>query len=379
MNGFSSRQSHGSGVVVAIPVHNEAAVIEGCLSGFAAQNSRGPFEVVVLLNNCTDATSNIVHRMMPTLPFALHILEYSLDPALCTAGVARRLAMQHAAKIAGPDGTLLTTDADTVVPGNWIAANLAHLSAGADAVAGMAEIDPADAAALPRKLLVDEAKCDLFRTLLDEIDWLLDPDEVDCWPRHTQHSGASIAVRAAWHARAGGIPPTPLAEDRKFFAELRRLDARIRHAPDIVVTVSGRTQGRAKGGMADTISRRMRQPDKWLDECFEPAPHRVRRARLRARARRAWKLDALGEAVPIAFALGVPACVVRRALTAATFGSGWSELERASPILRHTAVRSSHLAEETATGMRIVQQIRAGVRANETERRGDSARFAAAL
>ena len=38
-----------------------------------------------------------------------------------------------------------------------------------------------------------------------------------------------MTVAAYW--RAGGMPATPLGEDRAFFDALRRMDARIRHAP----------------------------------------------------------------------------------------------------------------------------------------------------
>ena len=77
------------------------------------------------------------------------------------------------------------------------------------------------------------------------------------------------------------MPPIPLGEDRAFFAALRRIDARIRHAPEVRVTVSARTNGRATGGMADTIRRRLEKPDEMLDENLEPAVNATRRAELR--------------------------------------------------------------------------------------------------
>ena len=66
---------------------------------------------------------------------------------------------------------------------------------------------------------------------------------------------------------------------------MRRIDARIRHAPDVLVTVSGRLEGRAEGGMADTLRRRLVRPDEWLDDCIEPAADRLRRATIRSRLR----------------------------------------------------------------------------------------------
>jgi hypothetical protein len=213
--------------------------------------------------------------------------------------------------------------------------------------------------------------------LLDEIDWLLDPDVSDPWPRHTQHSGASIAVRAGWLARAGGIPAIPLAEDRQFFARLRGMDARIRHSRDVVVTVSGRTVGRAKGGMADTIARRMRQPDQWLDECLEPANDHAVRALLRASARRLWAGATGNKSVTaIANALRLPAATVSRTLESETFGHGWNKLESASPAIQRRIVPVRELEWQMVRARKIVDDIRASGCVNAPIHRGDSASFA---
>ncbi|MET5012917.1 hypothetical protein AAHH80_37995, partial [Burkholderia pseudomallei] len=61
------------------------------------------------------------------------------------AGWARRAAMDAAVAWLEEEGTaeaatLLTTDADSIVPPDWVAANLAALGSGADAVAGRVEL-----------------------------------------------------------------------------------------------------------------------------------------------------------------------------------------------------------------------------------------------
>ncbi len=348
-------------LIVAIPVHNEADTIEGCLTALARQDHRDPFEVVALLNNCSDDTARIAHGLAARLPYALHVRECWLEPTEVNAGVARRMATQYALSRAGENGIILTTDADSKVATNWMTANIAAIDAGSDAVAGMAVLDDRDAASLPERLLIDDEKEEAFGTLLDEIDWLLDPDAADPWPRHTQHSGASIAVRARFLALAGGIPAIPLGEDRQLFTQLRRIDARIRHAREVMVMVSGRTVGRAKGGMADTIARRLREPDKWLDEAMEPAADHARRAALRARAREIWT-GRHASAVALAHALRLPVTTVRRALKAPAFGGGWSELERQSPKLQRRAVPVSELDRETAHARAIIADIGAVIR-----------------
>ncbi|HEY3787819.1 MAG TPA: glycosyltransferase [Urbifossiella sp.] len=225
---LSSKQCRERPIIVAIPVHNEAGFIEGCLTAMADQEKSGAFEVVTLMNNCTDDTARIARGFASRLPYALHVRECWLDAGAINAGVARRMATQCALSLAGNNGIILTTDADSKVAKNWIEANVAAIDAGSDAVAGMAMLDDQDAAALPGQLLLDDERAETFETLLDEIDWLLDPDAADPWPRHTQHSGASIAVRADFLALAGGVPAVPLGEDRQLFSQLRRIDARIR-------------------------------------------------------------------------------------------------------------------------------------------------------
>ena len=65
--------------------------------------------------------------------------------------------MQEAARLAGPAGVLLTTDADGLVDPDWLAANLAAIEAGADAVAGWCELHPVEWGAIPPRLHEDDA------------------------------------------------------------------------------------------------------------------------------------------------------------------------------------------------------------------------------
>src|SRR6201999_3878982 len=105
------------------------------------------------------------------------------------------------------------------------------------------------------------------------------------WPRHQQHSGASIAVTATALRRAGGPPAVPNGEDRALIEKLRLADTKISHAPEVSVSVSGRLDGRAAGGMADTIRRRLVSPDIFADAALEPAVDAYRRTLAKARLR----------------------------------------------------------------------------------------------
>ena len=288
--------------------------------------------------------------------FILDVVEHDFPSKQRTAGQARRLAMELAAGKLPPDGVLLSTDADGQVAPDWLAANLFHIRQGADAVAGRAVLDLADAAAIPAALHEDDARECAYGALLDEIDHLIDPDPADPWPRHTEHSGASICVTLGAYRRAGGIPPVAVGEDRAFYAALRRIDARIRHAPEVCVTVSGRIDGRAVGGMADTIRRRLVTPDAFLDDALEPVADRVRRARLRAEVRRL--LQGRGEASTWLYReLGCDAASVDSALKQGTFGVAWEMIEDMAARLTPVRVPVAALADETGKARRIVADL----------------------
>lgn len=268
------------------------------------------------------------------------------------------MAMDLAARRVAPGGVLLCTDADGQVAADWLAANLFHVRQGADAVAGRAVIDPVDAAAIPAALHEDDARECAYAALLDEIDSRLDPDPADPWPRHTEHSGASICVTLDAFHRAGGIPPVAVGEDRAFFAALRRIDARLRHAMDVQVTVSGRIQGRAAGGMADTIRRRLVAPDLFLDDALEPAADRFRRARLRARLRRLFAGRGRISA-RLLRDLGCDAALLIAALNEQSFGAVWEMIEGRAARLARTPVQVAALADQTRRALQALTALRA--------------------
>lgn len=264
--------------VVAIPVHNEAERLAACLDALDDQVGAQVDHVVLLLNNCTDGSVAVARQATLRPGTRLHCVERTLTPQNANAGHARRLAMQAAAMLAGPAGILLTTDADAWVDPDWLASNLAAIAAGADVVAGWVDLDPIEWGQIPSQLHEDDARECAYDRLCDEIDAALDPDPADPLPRHTQHSGASIAVTVRAYDQVDGIPDMQTGEDRAFFAALRRAGARIRHAPEVHVVVSGRIEGRSAGGMADTIRRRIQRPDEYIDDRLEPARDCARRA-----------------------------------------------------------------------------------------------------
>ena len=103
----------------------------------------------------------------------MHPIEVTLPEGCAGAGCARRIAMEHAALL-GRDGALLTSDADARLGPDWIAANLAALAAGADAVAGRAVTEPEGAKRIPAHLHAIDARECAYAALLDEMRALLE-------------------------------------------------------------------------------------------------------------------------------------------------------------------------------------------------------------
>lgn len=352
---------HGFGTklptVVAIPAKDEEERIGACLLALARQTSM-PDVVLLLLNNCTDRTEAAARELASNLPFELHVVCHALPPADANAGNARRLAMQHSAALAGSNGILLTTDADTIVADDWVERNLAAIGSGADVVCGRVRLDPIEAALIPSHLHADDAlECELTE-LLDKIAFIVDPVPADPWPRHTEAAGASLAVTVAAFNNVGGIPAIAAGEDRAFVARLAQVDARIRHDPTITVTVSGRLHGRAPGGMADTIRRRMQQQDEFTDESVEPAADAFRRADFRRRVRLAWRDLRFNLLPPTALAadLGMSQAALHRRLNHRFFGMAWADVEAHTPFLVRRRVRFSELPRQISYARQLLEQ-----------------------
>jgi hypothetical protein len=355
------QRSRPAFTAVAIPARNESERIAACLEALDSQSCARLDAIVLLVNNSTDDTARIARSVRMQPQTSLHVLERTLPPEQATAGHARRQAMEAAAASVGPQGVLLTTDADGLVDPDWLAANLAALAAGADAVAGWVELHPIEWGQIPNALHEDDARECAYDALCDEIHGRLDPDPNDPMPRHTQHSGASIALTAQAYALCGGVPPIPCGEDRALIAALRRVDARIRHAPEVHLTVSGRTEGRSVGGMADTIRRRLTQPDAFIDDRLEPAADCARRAMCRAALRIAYD-DPSRDILPLAAGLRIDPAILSLDLIEPYFGEAWERVERRSPVLARKRVAVAALAAETAAAESILGRLRLGLR-----------------
>jgi hypothetical protein len=264
---------------VIIPARNEEQSLPTTLEALFTQiDLRGHpldpnlYEVIVLLNNCTDASAEAVHAVQHHHP-NLHQAERTLPPEEAHVGTARRLLMDTAwhRLQSIPHAVILSTDADTLVAPDWIATNLHAIDTGAEAVGGAIHLKPEDLAHLDPGTLEAYKRDRRYQRKVARLESLLDPDPADPWPRHLQHFGASLACTPAVYARAGGLPPIKPLEDVAFVDALRRADARLRHAPEVRIFTSARLDGRAEVGLSGQLRH-------WQQDAAANRPHHVQSA-----------------------------------------------------------------------------------------------------
>jgi hypothetical protein len=260
---------------VIIPAKDEAHHLPATLEALAAQVElsgaplpAGCLEVIVLANNCTDTTAATVRHAAARHPgLALHVAELQLPGELAHVGQARRLLMDAAAErlaaTAGPQGLILSTDADTLAAPDWLAACRAEVAAGAAAVGGRILTRPgapeADEPAFGETELPEIAPLAVRRTQLrdatyqllrNQLESQLDPCASDPWPRHHQHFGASLALTVAAYRQVGGLPVVRYLEDEALWRALCRHGLPVRHSPRVRVSTSARQQGRVEVGLS---------------------------------------------------------------------------------------------------------------------------------
>lgn len=219
-------------VHVVIPAHNEEDLIGPAVAAVKTACARAEHEIdvrttcVVVADSCTDDTARIAIRA------GVHVLAVQLQ----NVGAARRAGIhraRHLTPAAACDTWIACTDADSVVPPNWLVAHLQNRHAGADLVLG---------SVYPRKE-------DLPAPLMDA--WLTRRQQLA--PAEHSVYGANMSFSAAAYDLAGGFAPLPAHEDRVLLETFLRLRLRVRSAPAIEVQTSGRLTGRAPHGFASYL------------------------------------------------------------------------------------------------------------------------------
>jgi len=221
----------------------------------------------MLINNSTDGSWQMARNILDASDCGYLIANVSLHSDIADAPHARRMALDIGALLAA-DGALLTTDADTLVAGDWAAANLRHMLGNADLVCGSVSIEPQEYAALPEPIRYCGEVEAAYSARLERL-----------WQRWTDGTapsflipamGASLALPTARYREISGIPIPAVAEDKALASLARRRGWSIKMAGDVTVETSGRLFARAAGGMGDALRARATDEDPYCDEQLVP-------------------------------------------------------------------------------------------------------------
>ncbi len=221
-------------VEVVVPARNEQAHIGACLhslrGSIAVLNAENPLVtggITVVLNDCADGTLDVVGE------FGVRILTSGAD----SVGAVRQLGTADAinrARHAGVDTAELwiaCTDADTVVPADWLHRQIEFADSGLDAVIGT--VTPGD---------VSPA---IYES------WLRHHDLTE---GHDHVHGANLGFRADIYLRAGGFRDAESREDVGLVERIRAHTARWVATHQTSVLTSGRTESRVNGGFGTYIA-----------------------------------------------------------------------------------------------------------------------------
>jgi cellulose synthase/poly-beta-1,6-N-acetylglucosamine synthase-like glycosyltransferase len=223
-------------VGIVIPARNEQTTISPCLLAVRAALAAAPptvrTAVCVVLDRCTDGTGDIVAACAPNVDIVVNRAPH-------TVGTIRDLGVRRVLSSLGDRAEqtwLLNTDADSVVPAQWLAHHLSYADRGAQAVAGLATI-------------ADWRGHD--ETTRRRYDDLVAKLRHGRWHEHVY--GANLGVRADAYLAVGGFAAVSTGEDQDLWNRLENAGMSLARPTDRPVVTSGRTQGRAVGGVADLL------------------------------------------------------------------------------------------------------------------------------
>lgn len=174
-------------VSVVIPAYNEEKIISKCLDSLCTQNTRQRFEVIVVNNNSTDQTEKIVKSYGNKLDIKVVFEKYK------GRGWARFAGFQTAR-----GDIILSTDADTLVPKDWIE-KLSSLLADKDIVAVTGPCRIYD--------------CSPFENTVLNYSNLLGTFLFNIFFRHYWISGYNFAIRKEAYIKSGGFNPKLNAQE----------------------------------------------------------------------------------------------------------------------------------------------------------------------
>jgi glycosyltransferase involved in cell wall biosynthesis len=218
---------------VVVPAHNEEDLLGGCLAALdqAAVRVDVPVHLVVALDACADSTAEVVRRFRPRALARLSSVALSAR----SVGAARAHGARFALRAGAGGVWLASTDADSVVPSHWLAAQLRHARRGAGAVVGTVRVTnwtaypPGMRRAYERRYHSHEGH------------------------RHTH--GANLGMWADGYVSVGGFRDRRSGEDVELVRRLAAAGEAVVWAADVSVVTSARRVGRAPKGFSAYLGR----------------------------------------------------------------------------------------------------------------------------
>ncbi|MFJ6127964.1 glycosyltransferase [Streptomyces griseoviridis] len=224
-------------LAVLVPAHNEQELLPASLAAIRAA-ARHPalrqvrVVTVVAADACSDGTA------AAALSAGVQVVRTGDR----NVGLARAAAAHRALEtLGGPEGLwLASTDADSVVPPDWLAFQHARAGEGWDAVVGTVAV--AHGPHTPPGLAARH-----------QLRYGASRPQRGAW-HHPHVHGANLGVAAHAYLTVGGFPPVPLSEDHGLVAALVGRGHRVLRTADCPVTTSGRLRPRARGGFGDHLA-----------------------------------------------------------------------------------------------------------------------------
>lgn len=213
--------------VVVIPAHNEIENLPRCLSALMATSMRTdvPVLIVVVLDACTDGSSDLAGRFGPNVHFI------SSDAG--NVGAARAAGFEYARSVCAADPALTwfaTTDADSIVDSRWLTQ---MMRAGAEMVLGTVRIPV-------WRLPVEVAR--RYRAAYRSKG-----------PGHDHVHGANMGFRADAYWAVGGFRALATGEDVDLVERFESAHMSIHRDAKLSVATSARQEGRAPSGFASYL------------------------------------------------------------------------------------------------------------------------------
>jgi len=224
-------------VAVVVPAHDEEDLLPGCLAACQAalreaERGAGPLrgQLIVVADACRDRTADRAR--------AAGAAVLGIDAR--SVGAARAAGFAEALRRSGPGDPgrvwLATTDADTLVPPDWLIRQLGHARDGWDAVVGTVTVRDwtGHAGHVPDRFAAQ------YR-----------------WPGggpHPHVHGANLGLTAAAYRASGGFRGLATAEDHALVQALEEAGQRVLRTAEVSVVTSARRQARAPFGFGHLLA-----------------------------------------------------------------------------------------------------------------------------